>query len=140
VCALPETPRAGEALSGVAAKVDEFGGEATLVEAARLPVARARALVEESRAARRQEYADIVQEAERFLNYVRRETEHRDFTFAEPEELEADLSKLRGWPGQIGARDYFGAGEARQVEAALDRCEEALTAFMEAASGAEGGD
>jgi hypothetical protein len=28
----------------------------------------------------------------------------------------------------------------RQVEAALDRCEEALTAFMEAASDAEGGD
>ena len=139
VCALPERQEAAEALAAVAAKVEEFGGEATVVAAAKLPSVRVQAIIEASRAARQQEYLDVADEAERFLEHVRRETEHREFTFAELEELEADLNKLRGWFEQIRRRDYFDVQEAGQVQAVLESCEEALNAFMEEASGLEVG-
>ena len=80
-----------------------------------------------------------MREGEALLTHVRRETEHRDFTFAELEELEADLKKLRSWFQQIQGRDYFGAPRADQVEALLQRCDEALSSFMEVASDRETG-
>ncbi|MCL4545183.1 MAG: hypothetical protein M1118_11400, partial [Chloroflexi bacterium] len=68
------------------------------------------------------------------LAHIRRETEHRDFSYAEVEELEADLAKIRRWFEQVQARDYFGTQEADRVEDLLTRGEEALGAFLEEAS------
>ena len=137
VCALPEGSETADVLSAVAAKVEEFGGEATLIEAANLPMARAERIIKESQDARKQEYLEVMDEAERLLQHIQRETEHRQFTFAELEELEGDLNKLRTWLAQIRARDYFGGEGGAQVQDALNSCEQALNAFMEEAAGLE---
>jgi hypothetical protein len=131
VCALPEQPQTTSALRAIAAKVQEFEGEATLVEGAQLDPARAEWLVRRSRESRAEEYADVAREAERLLEHVARETEHREFTFAELEELEADLGKLKRWTAQVRARDYFGAGADERVQTLLDRCDQALGAFLD---------
>ena len=128
--ALPEQPETASALRAIAAKVREFEGEATLVEGARLDPARAEWLVSRSRESRAEEYADIAHEAERLLEHVARETEHREFTFAELEQLEADLRKLKRWTAQVLQRDYFGAGADARVQTLLDRCDQALGAFI----------
>jgi hypothetical protein len=133
VCVLPEGPQTLTAMRAIAAKVDEFEGQATLVEAARLDPTRAEWVVAQSRAARGEEYAEIVSEAEQLLAHVARETEHRDFTFGELEELEADLGKLKRWTEQVKARDHFGGPDARLAEL-LDQCEIALAAFLEEAA------
>jgi hypothetical protein len=132
VCVLPEQEATRGAFRAIAAKIHEFGGQATLVEGARLDADRAEAVISQSRAARAEEYGEVMREAERFLAHVRRETEHREFTFAELEELEADLGKLRRWYAQVRARDYFGAEPGDGVEALLRQCEEELGAFLEA--------
>ena len=127
VCALPDQPETARVLRAIAAKVEELDGQATLVRGARLvDPSRAEWLVAQSRAARAEEYADIAREAERLLEHVARETEHRDFTFAELADLEADLGKLNRWTAQVRARDYFGAGPDAQLHAVLDRCAHAL--------------
>src|SRR5438128_2554948 len=87
-------------------KVEEFGGDATLVSGACLTQTRAAALIDQFRAARAEEYDEIAREADRLFEHVARETEHRQFTYAELEELEADLGNLRRWTDQIVARDY----------------------------------
>jgi hypothetical protein len=137
VCILPERPDTLERLGAIAAKVEEFGGDATLVSGARLGEARAAALVDQFRAARTEEYHEIAREADRLLEHVARETEHRQFTYTELEELEADLGKLRRWTDQVVARDYFGDGPPEGVGAVLDRCERALGTFLEAAAAQE---
>lgn len=134
VCALPERAETTAAFRRIAAKVEEFGGEATLVEAAQLDAKRAEALTAASRTARAGEYRELAGEAEGFLAHVRRETEHREFTFAELEELEADLGKLTRWTGQVRARDYFGGTNAEEVSALLAQCEVELAAFLETAA------
>ena len=134
VCILPERLETVERHGAVSAKVEGFGGDATLVSGARLGEARAAALVEQFRAARAEEYHEIAREADRLLEHVARETEHRQFTYAELEELEADLGKLRRWTDQVVARDYFDGGPPEDLAAALDRCERALGTFLEAAA------
>ncbi len=134
VCALPQRDETATTLRAIAAKVEEFEGEATLVESASLSAARAEAIVGQARRERAAEYAELAREAEGFLEHVRRETGHRAFTFREVEELAGDLEKLRRWVGQVRARDYFGVAEAGQVDDLLARCDEALGALLEEAS------
>jgi DNA-binding transcriptional regulator PaaX len=134
VCILPERPDTLDSLRAIAASVDAFDGEATVVQAAELPRERAEAVVARFQATRADEYADVVREAERLLEHVARETEHRDFTYAEVEELEQDLAKLRRWADQVRARDYFGSHQAAAVTDVLERCESALGAFLERAA------
>jgi len=134
VCILPERSDTAELAGTIAAKVEEFGGEATLVSGARLPAARSAALVDQFRAARAEEYQDIARDADQLLAHVAREMEHREFTYAELEELEADLGKLRRWTEQVRARDYFGNEAPQDLRDILDRCERALGTFLEHAA------
>jgi hypothetical protein len=129
VCALPERLETTLAMRAIAARVDEFQGEATLVEAARLDPARAARIIDQSRTARAAEYADIAREAEQFLAHLVREVEHRDFTVGELEELEADLSKLKRWTEQVQARDHFGVGPDARLSELLEQCEGALGTY-----------
>jgi hypothetical protein len=137
VAALPQRPDTLALARAMAAKIEEFGGQAALVSDARLDPPRATALVEQFRSARAAEYHEIAGEAERFLEHVARETTHREFTYAELEQLESDLGKLRRWTDQVAARDYFGPGPPAELGAALARCEQALGAFLEAAADQE---
>lgn len=137
VCILPERHDTLETLRAIAASVDAFVGEATVVESAELPRQRSEAVVARFQAARAQEYAEITREAERLLEHVARETEHRDFTYSELEELEQDLGKLRRWADQVRSRDYFESPEAQTVTGVLERCDNALEAFLETTAEAQ---
>ena len=134
ICALPEREDTVATVRAIVAKIEEFGGQATLVTGAHIDDRAATALIEQFRTARVQEYAEVAQAAEGLLAHIQRETEHRDFSYAEVEELEADLGKIRRWFRQVQARDYFAAEEAGRVADVLTRGEEALGAFLEEAS------
>src|SRR5215467_13376739 len=88
VCALPERPETLRAVEAIAARVREFEGEATVVTGARVDGARTEAVIAAFVSARSDEYAEITRDAERLLEHIAHETSHRDFTFAELEELE----------------------------------------------------
>ncbi len=135
VCALPEQEETAAAMRAIVAKIDEFDGQATLVTAAQLDAAAETRLIPAFGTARAREYEEVAQAAEGLLAHIQRETEHRDFSYSEVEELEADLGKIRRWFSQVQARDYFGGAEAGRVADLLTRGEEALGAFLEEASG-----
>ena len=137
VCVLPMQEDTTAAFRAIATKVTEFGGQATLVEKVHLDEERAAAITDQSRAARAEEYAEIVREAERFLSHAEREREHRAFTFADLGELKEDLGKLKRWVEQVRARDYFGTAEASPLDELLDRCETAVASFLEDAYGSD---
>jgi uncharacterized protein YdbL (DUF1318 family) len=134
VCLLPQRQDTLAAAETIARKVEEFEGQATVISAAHLEQPRATEAVRQFQTARAEEYAEIAREAERLLEHVARETEHRDFTFAELEELEQDLGKLKRWYAQVQQRDYFPAASALEVDELLRRCELELSAFLERAA------
>ena len=134
VCILPEQPETIDTAHAIAARIQEFDGEATVVRGARLESARAEALVAQFKTARSAEYAEVSREAEQLLEHVARETEHREFSYAELEELEEDLTKLKRWMSQVQSRDYFPDASAGQARRLLARCDEALADFLEQAA------
>src|SRR5689334_13442734 len=74
VCALPDRPQTATALESIASKIEEFGGEATLVTAVALEAKRTEAIIEASRSERRQEYAELQRDSDGLLTHVQHET------------------------------------------------------------------
>lgn len=135
VCVLPTRPATTATFRAIAATITEFGGQATLVEKAELDPERAVAIRAQARSARDEEYREIIREGEGFLAHAEREREHREFTFAELEEIEEDLGKLRRWIDQVRARDWFKAADDTPVDELLARCDAAIASFLEEAYG-----
>jgi hypothetical protein len=59
------------------------------------------------------------------------------FTFAEVEENEAGLAKLRTWLATVSERDIFGASMRGEVELKINDADTALAAFAERAAADE---
>jgi chromosome segregation ATPase len=134
VCVLPAQPDALASLRSLATRIDEMDGQAVVVQGAQLDSDRTDALQHQFQTARAEEYAEITREAELLLAHIARETEHRDFTNAELEELEQDLNKLKRWTDQVRERDYFDAAAFTTVQALLERCEQELEALLDQAA------
>jgi hypothetical protein len=80
-------------------------------------------------AARNDEYEEIVDRCEDFLRQVNKEYTENHFTYAELEENEVDLVKLRNWFAKVRDRDVFDADGRQATEKALDECEQSLEAY-----------
>jgi hypothetical protein len=80
-------------------------------------------------AARDDEYEEITDRCQDFLAQVEKEHVADHFTFAELEENEVDLVKLRGWFAKVRERDVFDAPGRAASEVALAACERALEGY-----------
>lgn len=80
-------------------------------------------------AARDEEYTEIIDKCRDFLAEIDKETAAEHFTYAELEENEEDLTKLRGWYDKVSARDVLAAARRGDAEAALGECVTALDGF-----------
>lgn len=83
------------------------------------------------------EYAEVVDRAQALIAELDREAERGKFNFAEVEENDADLAKLRRWLEAITGRDRYAAdGRAGAVQAVAE-ADHALQAFTERSAEAE---
>jgi hypothetical protein len=80
-------------------------------------------------AARNDEYEEIVDKCADFLAGVEKEYKENHFTYAELEENEVDLVKLRTWLARVRERDVFGAPGLPEAVSSLAECEEKLEAY-----------
>ena len=80
-------------------------------------------------AARNDEYEEIVDRCEDFLAQVKKEYTENHFTYAELEENEVNLVKLRNWFAKVRERDAFDADSRQAVEKAIEECELSLEAY-----------
>jgi DNA-binding transcriptional regulator PaaX len=80
-------------------------------------------------AARDDEYEEIVDKCQDFLGQVAKEYQDSHFTFAELEENEEDLAKLRNWLAKITDRDVFGAPGRAATLTAIKECERVLEEY-----------
>lgn len=128
VVALPDDPLAERSLRRLQEEIaTEMGGSAQVFRSAAL--AGEDDVVAAFNAARDEEYTEIVSRCQGFLAEIVRETVARHFTYAELEENEEDLVKLRGWFDKVKARDRFAAHGAETAEQCLSECGAALEEF-----------
>jgi DNA-binding transcriptional regulator PaaX len=127
VAALPASPANERSLRKLRREIVDMSGTAVLLSAG--------VLVGESevrasfQTARNDEYAEIVDKCQDFLGQVQKEYDEKHFTYAELEENEVDLVKLKNWFAKIIDRDVFGASGRAACEQYLDKCEQSLEAY-----------
>lgn len=126
---LPDQPDLRTALEALTARVREFEGEASLLETVSPTSAWEAETVARFNQGRDAEYAELVENVERFEDEIARESRRGKFTFAELEDLESDWEKLQRWRERIHARDFFGASSQAEAEEVLARAQSALDAF-----------
>jgi hypothetical protein len=131
VCLLPESEASRLALGRLAARIEEYGGEATILDTSSPDAAWQDKTVQRFNAARDEEFEEVVDEAERFREEVARERRKGKFTFAELEDEESNLERLRKYLAQVRARDTFDAPGAARAVAEVERCASALEAFAQ---------
>ena len=127
VAALPASSAAERSLRLLRNEIVEMGGTAYLLESEALS---GQAEIGAAfNAARDDEYEEIVDKCEDFLGQVEKEYTANHFTYAELEENDEDLVKLRNWFAKVQARDVLGASGSEAVRAALSRCEQKLDEY-----------
>lgn len=127
VAALPAAPASERALRKLRHDITDMGGAAQLLECSAL-VGEAE-VVDLFQRARNDEYEEIVDRCEDFLRQVEKEHVAEHFTYAELEENEVDLAKLRNWFAKVVERDAFGASGRAGTEEQLGRCAAALETY-----------
>ena len=125
--ALPASVATERALRKLRREIIDMSGTAVLLSCSVLAgEAEVRAAFQ---AARNDEYEEIVDKCQDFLAGVQKEYDADHFTYAELEENEVDLVKLRNWFAKIIDRDVFGASGREACEQFLDKCEQSLEAY-----------
>jgi hypothetical protein len=131
VCVLPDLPEPRAAITAVRERVTALGGSSNLFPTAALPVEDEAALIAGFRDLSAQQYAEIVEECEtKFVKEIEFEHFRRNYTFAEAEEIEQDLEKIRRWFARVQTRDWFAAPGRAEVAGWLDRCAALLDDFF----------
>jgi hypothetical protein len=132
VAVVPELGDLGAALDGIEQRVLSEGGSVYRFALSDLSAAQQARLRAEWNALRAQEFAEIVEECEtKFTREVEFELFRNNLTAGEAEEIEADLEKIRTWFARVAARDWFGAPNRPEAEAAIEACARLLDDFVE---------
>ena len=127
VAALPASTANERALRKLRREITDMSGTAMLMACSVLAgESEVRASFQ---AARNDEYEEIVDKSEDFLRQVQKEYDENHFTYAELEENEVDLVKLRNWFAKIVERDAFGASGRAACEKILEKCEQSLEGY-----------
>ena len=125
--ALPASTQAERALRKLRSEITDMSGTAVLLSC---DVLAGQADIEaQFQAARNDEYEEIVDKCNDFIAGLDKEYAENHFSYAELEENEVDLVKLRTWLARVRERDAFGADGLQQVLTRLAECEEKLEAY-----------
>src|SRR6202161_3880627 len=118
--ALPPSVAAERALRKLRSEILDMSGTAVLLSCAVL--AGEQEIRAQFQAARDDEYEEIVDKCQDFLGQVKKEYAENHFTYAELEENEVDLVKLKNWLGRVRERDNLRAGGRQPAEKGIEDC------------------
>lgn len=131
VCLLPKTPDHETEFQRLVDKIEEFGGEASLLTVTSPSKEWEDKIIAGFNAVRNEEYAEVAENEERFQDEIRRETRKQKFTFTELEDMEADRGKIRREMAKVQARDFFDAPGRREAEVRMAESRKLLEEFSE---------
>jgi hypothetical protein len=132
VCVLPRTADHERQLKLLQNEIVQAGGQADVLESVALDARQEAAIVQRFRQDREAEYREFLGKCNDYLEDLKRETRAHHFTFAELQENDEDLKKLKGWLPKIRALDFYGTPAAEEAEKRMQDCEHALEAFASA--------
>ena len=122
VCLLPKTDDHVRRLKMLENDVAEMGGEAVILETVALDQAQEEKVISRFKSDRDEAYREFISRCDDFDGEIAKERGNGKFTYAEVEENEEDLTKLRAWLDKIVRLDFYGASLRSEAEERLARC------------------
>lgn len=131
VCLLPRTDDHARRLKILANDIARMGGDAVLLETIALDRAQENKVVTRFKADRDEQYREFLARCEDFEAEIAKETAAGHFTYAELEENDVDLKKLRVWLEKIRRLDFYDADLAGVAQQRLEGCAALLDAYAQ---------
>lgn len=125
---LPHSDKNYSLLSEIKAEVSQNSGEA-FVMLSSIDEEGKKAIIKRFNGARDEEYGELLEQCEEFFKEIDKEIARENFTFAEIEENEEELNKLKEWYEKISARDTFFAPLKEKSKLELMKCAESFDQF-----------
>jgi hypothetical protein len=126
---LPRSKERIADLNNLMADIKRAKGEGMLVEGKALDKSQdeliRKALVE----SRNEEYQEVIEKCEDFFKEINFEIERKNFIFAEVEENEEELEKLKQWLKKVEKRDVVGAPLKKAAMEKIKTCEKMFDGF-----------
>jgi len=126
VCLLPKTDDHVRRLKMLENDIAEAKGESVILETVALDQAQENKVIERFKADRNEAYVEFLDKCDDFEREVAKEIAASHYTYAELEENDVDLKKLRGWLAKIERLDFYGAARAEEARERLTGCEAVL--------------
>jgi hypothetical protein len=129
VCLLPKTEDHLRRLKVLGNEIDEMSGEAVLLETIALDRSQEQKVVSRFTADRDEAYREFIGKCVDFEAEIAKETAAEHFTYAELDENDVDLEKLKGWLEKIRKLDFYQAPLSADAEARLANCATLLETY-----------
>jgi hypothetical protein len=129
ICVLPRSEAHLRQLKMIENQIAKMGGEAVLLETVPLDGPQQRKVLARFNADRDEAYQEFIERCDGFEAEIARETAAGKLTYAELEENDEDLKKLRTWFEKIRKLDFHGASLANSAAKHLADCATLLDQF-----------
>ncbi len=122
VCVLPGTREHQRRCRLIEREIEEMDGEAILLKTESMDARTTEKVVARFAVERDEAYGEFISRCDDFEAEIARERKADKFIYAEVEENEVDLVKLRTWLERIQRLDFFGAPRRCEANERLARC------------------
>lgn len=112
-------------------KIKESNGDPTILVASFFDEEKEKAIIEEFNSTRNLEYREVLEQCGKFFLEIKEETDKKNFTAEELEEVEEEYEKLVNWYEKIKKRDFFKASMAAKASETLNECKIKLEEFSD---------
>ena len=119
---LPNLPRTKEATGQLKEQIHHLGGESKVIEIASLGEEQEREVIAGFNKNREEEYIEVVKACNELLREIEEESKTEDFHFADLEENEKHLQRVKELFDSVSARDYFGCPLRAKAASLMKEC------------------
>jgi hypothetical protein len=135
---LPNIPQIKESVNQLKEQIHQLGGDSKIIEIASLGEDHEKEVIEGFNKNREEEYIEVVKACNELLHEIEDESKTGDFHFADLEENEKHLQRVRELLESVAARDYFGSSLQNKAITLMKECQQKFEEFSQEVFSREG--
>ena len=135
---LPNTPATKEALNSLKEQIQHLGGECKVLEIASLGEEQEKEVITGFNSNREEEYTEVIKACKELSEEIDEESKTEDFHFADLEENEKHLQRVKELMDSVVNRDYFESISKSKAIQMVNECAEKFEVFSHEVFSREG--
>jgi hypothetical protein len=135
---LPNSPVTKEAMNALKEQIQHLGGECKILEIASLGEDQEKEIIEGFNSSREEEYTEVIKACKELSQEIDEESRTEDFHFADLEENEKHVQRVKELLDSVVKRDYFESNFKARAVQMVNECSEKFEIFSHEVFSREG--